>query len=93
MSSQNSPGNSPSLLTPPSPREDHNTEENPPLGTLTLSTMTAVFQEGFATASTMTAVFQDGFTTAPDFLAPAGFGTTASAAPTTTQVLETPPPH
>jgi hypothetical protein len=91
MSSQNSPGNSPSLLTPPSPHEDHNTEENPPLGTLTQSMMTAVFQEGFATISTMTAVFQDGSTTAPDFLAPADFGTTASAATTTTQVLETPP--
>ena len=88
MSSQNSPGNSPSLLTPPSPREDHNTDENPPLGTLTPSTMTAVFQEGFATASTMTAVFQDGFATAPDFLAPADFGNTTSAATTTTRVLE-----
>ena len=29
MSSQNSPGNSPSLLTPPSPRAEHNTDENP----------------------------------------------------------------
>ena len=53
--------NSPSLLPPPSPREDHNTEEDPPLRTLTPSTMTAVFQEGFATASTMTAVVQAGF--------------------------------
>ena len=92
MSSQNSPGNYSSLLTPPSPREDHDTKENPPLGTLTPSTMTAVFQEGFATASTMTAVFQEGFTTAPNFLAPADFGTTALSATTTTQVLETPPP-
>jgi len=49
--------------------------------------MTAVFQEGFATASTMTAVFWDGFATAPDFLAPADFRNTTSAATTTTRVL------
>jgi hypothetical protein len=77
--------NSPSLLTPPSPRKDHNPDENPPLGTLPPSTMTAVFQEGFATASTMTAVVQ------ANFLAPTDFGTTASAATTTTPVLATPP--
>jgi hypothetical protein len=77
MSSQNSPGNSPSLLTPPSPREDHNNDDNPPLGTPIPTTMTAEFQEGFATA--------------PDFLAPADFGNPALIA-TTTRVLESSPP-
>jgi hypothetical protein len=93
MSPQNSHGNSPSLLMPLFPREDHNTNKTPPLRMLTPSTMTAVFQEGFTTASTMTAAFQDGFAIAHDFLAPADFGTTASAATTTTRVLESPPPH
>ncbi len=71
MSSQTSPGSSPSLLTPPSPREDHNTDETPPLRLLSPSTITAVFHEGFATASTMTAALRDGFATEHDFLAPA----------------------
>jgi len=91
MSSQHSPGTSPSLLTPPSPRAEHNTDENPPLEPLSLSTMTAIFHEGFATAPTMTAALWDGFAPAHDFLAPADFGTTTSDATTTTRVLESSP--
>jgi len=91
MSSQNSPGTSPSLLTPPSPCEEHNTDEPPPLGSLSPSMTTAVFHEGFATASTMTAALWDGFATAHDILAPADFGTTTLAATTTTRVLESSP--
>ena len=77
--------NSPSLLTPPSPGNVHNLNETPPLGTLSPSTMTAVFQEGFATASAVTAVIPAGF------LAPMNFGTAALAATTTTPVMATPP--
>ena len=91
MSSQNSPGNSPSLLTPPSPREEHNTNETPSLEQPSPSTTTAVFHEGLATASTMTAALRDGFAPAHNFLAPADFGTTPSAATTTTRVLENSP--
>ena len=75
MSSQNYPGNSPSLFTPPSPREDHNNDENSPLG-MPITTTT----------------LGDFLATAPDFLAPADFGNPASAATTTTQVLESSPP-
>jgi hypothetical protein len=91
MSSQHSPGNSPSLLTPPSPRAEHNTDENPLLEPPSPSTTTAIFHEGFATAPTMTAALRDGFAPAHDFLAPADFGTTTSAATTTTRVLESSP--
>ena len=48
-----SPQNSPSLLTPPSPRKDHNPDENSPLGPLPPSTTTAVYPEGSATASAL----------------------------------------
>jgi hypothetical protein len=75
MSSQNSPGNSPSLFTPPSPREDHNNDENSPLRTPITTTTLGDF-----------------LATAPDFLAPADFGNPASAATTTTRVLESSPP-
>jgi hypothetical protein len=64
--------NSPSLLTPLSPGDVHNLDEPPPPGTLSPSTMTAVFQEGFATAPAVTTVFPAGF------IAPTDFGTAAS---------------
>ena len=79
--------NSPSLLTPPSPGNVHNLDEKPPLGTLSPSTMTAVFREGFATASAVTAVIPAGF------LAPTDFRTAASTATTTTPAMATPPSH
>ena len=77
--------NSPSLLTPPSPGNVHNLNKTPPLGTLSPSTMTVVFREGFATASAVSAIIPAGF------FAPTDFGTAASAATTTTPVMATLP--
>ena len=77
--------NSPSLLTPLSPGDVHNLDEPPPPGTLSPSTMTAVFQEGFATAHAVTTAFPAGF------LAPMDFGTAALAPTTATLVMATPP--
>ena len=76
---------SPSLLTPQSPGNVHNLDKNPPLGTPSPPTMTAVFREGFATASAVTAVIPAGF------LAPTDFRTAASTATTTTPAMANPP--
>jgi hypothetical protein len=77
--------NSPSLLTSPSPGDVPNLDDPPPPGTLSPSTMTAVFQEGFATAPAVPTVFPAGF------LAPTDFGTAASVHTTATPDMVNPP--